>query len=114
MREEAQSDEGMAENLAKLQTLGLTRRQAEVAFWIARGKTNDDIAIILRTSRHTIPHHVGLILERLDLATRAEVMLRALETLGWLRWPVEPRSGTHRHRPVQARPIKKTQPSKKK
>jgi DNA-binding CsgD family transcriptional regulator len=42
-------------DLEGLEALGLTRRQAQVAFWIAQGKTNDDPAIILNTSRHTIP-----------------------------------------------------------
>jgi DNA-binding CsgD family transcriptional regulator len=81
-------------DLESLEALGLTRRQAEVAFWIAQGKANDDLAIILSTSRHTIPHHVEAILERLHLATRAEIMLRALETLGWLRWPTKRRRTT--------------------
>ena len=78
-------------DLEGLEALGLTRRQAEVAFWIAQGKTNDDLAIILNTSRHTIPHHVEAILGRLHLATRAEIMLCALEALGWLRWPAKRR-----------------------
>ena len=83
--------EPAARDLESLEALGLTRRQAEVAFWIAQGKTNDEVAIILATSRHTIPHHVEAILERLHLANRAEIMLWALETLGWLRWPAKRR-----------------------
>jgi len=78
-------------DLERLEALGLTRRQAEVAFWIAQGKTNDELAIILNTSLHTIPHHVEAILGRLHLATRAEIMLCALEALGWLRWPAKRR-----------------------
>jgi len=70
-------------DLERLEALGLTRRQAEVAFWIAQGKTNDDLAIILNTSPHTIPHHVEAILGRLHLTTRTEIMLCALEALGW-------------------------------
>jgi len=72
-------------DLESLEALGLTRRQAEVAFWIAQGKTNDELAIILNTSRHTIPHHVEAILGRLHLATRAGIMLCTLEALGWLK-----------------------------
>jgi DNA-binding CsgD family transcriptional regulator len=81
-------------DLERLEALGLTRRQAQVAFWIAQGKTNHDLAIILNTSRHTIPHHVEAILGRLNLATRAEIMLCALEALGWLRWPTKRRGRT--------------------
>ncbi len=78
-------------DLESLEALRLNRRQAEVAFWIAQGKANDDLAVILSTSRHTIPHHVEAILSRLHLATRAEIMLCALEKLGWLRWPTKRR-----------------------
>ena len=85
--------EPLLENIKSLEALGLTRRQAQVAFWIAQGKTNDELAIILNTSRHTIPHHVEAILGRLHLATRAEIMLCALEALGWLRWPAKRREG---------------------
>ena len=81
--------EPLLENIKSLKALGLTRRQAQVAFWIAQGKANDDLAIILGTSHHTIPHHVEAILARLHLATRAEIMLCVLETVGWLRWPAK-------------------------
>lgn len=80
--------EPLLEDIERLKALGLTRRQAEVAFWIAQGKANDDLAIILGASRHTIPHHVEAILARLHLATRSEIMLSVLEALGWLRWPM--------------------------
>ena len=93
-------------DLERLEALGLTRRQAEVAFWIALGKTNDDLAIILNTSRHTIPHHMEAILARLHLATRAEIMLRVLETLGWLRWPAKRRNG----RTIRPKRIEETWP----
>ena len=82
-------EEPLLQEIKSLEALGVTRRQAQVAFWIAQGKTNDDLAIILNTSQHTIPHHVEAILGRLHLETRAEIMLCALEALGWLRWPAK-------------------------
>ena len=85
----APGEEPLLKDIESLEVLGLTRRQAEVAFWIAQGKANDDLAIILGTSHHTIPHHVEAILARLHLATRAEIMLCVLETVGWLRWPAK-------------------------
>jgi DNA-binding CsgD family transcriptional regulator len=88
----APEEEPLLTDIESLKALGLTCRQAEVAFWIAQGKTNDDLAIILNTSHHTIPHHVEAILGRLHLATRAEIMLCVLETLGWLRWPAKQRN----------------------
>jgi DNA-binding CsgD family transcriptional regulator len=87
----APEEESLLQEIKSLEALGLTRRQAQVAFWIAQGKTNDDVAVILGTSRRTIPHHVEAILARLRLATRAEIILWALETLGWLRWPAKRR-----------------------
>ena len=95
----APEEEPLHERIEKLEALGLTHRQAEVAFWIAQGKTNDDLAIILSASHHTIPHHVEAILARLHLATRAEIMLSVLETLGWLRWPAKRRNGRTTDRP---------------
>ena len=95
----AVEQEPLPEDIESLEALGLTGRQAEVAFWIAQGKTNDDLAIILNTSHHTIPHHVEAILVRLHLATRAEIMLSVLETLGWLRWPAKRRNGHTTIRP---------------
>jgi len=91
----ALEQEPLPEDIENLEALGLTSRQAEVAFWIAQGKTNDALAVILQTSRHTIPHHVEAILARLQLASRAEIMLRVLETLGWLRWPQRPAKPTN-------------------
>jgi DNA-binding NarL/FixJ family response regulator len=87
----ALEEEPLLQEIKSLEALGLTRHQPQVAFWIAQGKTNDDLAIILNTSHHTIPHHVEAILARLHLATRAEITLWVLETLGWLRWPAKRR-----------------------
>jgi len=87
----APEEEPLLQDIKSLEALGLTRRQAQVAFWIAQRKANDDLAVILSMSRHTIPHHVEAILWRLHLATRGEIMLCVLETLGWLRWPTKRR-----------------------
>lgn len=50
--------------------LGLTRRQAEILHWIAEGKTNEEIALILGRSFHTVKNHVSQILLRLGVDTR--------------------------------------------
>lgn len=70
----------------RLTTLDLTARQAETLYWLAHGKSNGEIATILKVSGHTIRHHVESILARLGTQSRAEAMLQALETLGWLHW----------------------------
>lgn len=78
-------------DLKKLEVLGLTHRQAEIGFWIAQGKPNKELAIILGASERTVAHHIEAILVRLQVSTRSEIMLRALEALGWLRWPTKSR-----------------------
>lgn len=61
--------------------LGLTAREAEVLYWIAQGKSNPDISIILSTSVRTIHKHVENIFRKLGLKTRNAAALTALEVL---------------------------------
>ena len=74
-------------HLGKLQDAGLTARQAEVGFWIAHAKTDEEVAVILRASSRSIAYEVETILETLQLTSRIEIVLHVLETLCWLRWP---------------------------
>jgi DNA-binding CsgD family transcriptional regulator len=67
---------------AALQSLGLTSREAEVLFWIAQGKSNPQIAAILRNSPETVKKQVQSILERLGVDSRVNAALRAAEILG--------------------------------
>ncbi len=66
---------------AALLALGLTPRQAEVAYWVAQGKTNAEIALILDASPRTIDKHMERILERLGFENRAALIVRAGELL---------------------------------
>jgi DNA-binding response OmpR family regulator/DNA-binding CsgD family transcriptional regulator len=66
---------------AALLALGLTPRQAEVAYWVAQGKTNPEIGVILGASPRTIDKHMERILARLALEGRAALMLHAGEKL---------------------------------
>lgn len=66
---------------AALMALGLTTRQAEVAYWVAQGKTNPEIGIILDASPRTIDKHMERILERLGLENRVALLMRAGELL---------------------------------
>ncbi len=54
---------------------GLSARQREVLHWIAAGKTNVEIAIILGVSPHTIKNHVSAIFEKLGVENRRAAML---------------------------------------
>jgi DNA-binding CsgD family transcriptional regulator len=55
---------------AALESLGLTRRQAEVLAWLAQGKVNLEIAAILAISPHTVARHVEAVFEKLGVQTR--------------------------------------------
>lgn len=65
-----------------LEALGLTPREAEVLLWMAQGKGNADIAIILGCSHATVKKHALRIFEKLGVESRGAAMLVALEQLG--------------------------------
>ena len=56
---------------------GLTARQAEVLQLLAAGMTNSQIADELFLSPRTVENHVAALLDKLDVATRAEAADRA-------------------------------------
>lgn len=63
---------------ASLEPFGLTRREAEVLAWVAQGKTNPDIAVILNTSRRTVGKHLERIYQKLGVETRTAAAALAL------------------------------------
>ena len=64
-----------------LEALNLTPRQAEVLLWVAQGKSNPEIAIILGTARRTVQKHLEFIFARLGVESRTAAARRALEIL---------------------------------
>ncbi|HKS38527.1 MAG TPA: response regulator transcription factor [Verrucomicrobiae bacterium] len=64
-----------------LETLGLTPREAEVLLWVAQGKSNADIGIILGMSEGTAKKHLEHIFEKLGIESRNAATVRALEVL---------------------------------
>jgi DNA-binding CsgD family transcriptional regulator len=64
-----------------LQSLGLTEREAEVLLWVAQGKTNAEIALILGAAENTVKKHLQNIFEKLGLESRHAATIRALEVL---------------------------------
>jgi DNA-binding CsgD family transcriptional regulator len=61
--------------------LGLSRREAQVAGWLARGRTNSEIARILALKPRTVEKHVAHILDKLGVENRtaaAGVILQAI------------------------------------
>jgi DNA-binding response OmpR family regulator len=55
----------------RLQQATLTPRETEVLSWLAKGKTNRDIADILGMSHRTVNKHLEHIFEKLGVETRA-------------------------------------------
>jgi DNA-binding CsgD family transcriptional regulator len=61
-------------------SLKLTPREAEVLFWISRGKSNHDIGVILGAKTGTICKHVEHIFGKLNVENRTAAAVVALET----------------------------------
>jgi len=59
----------------------LSEREREVLQWIARGKANGEIAIILGISLHTVKRHVEKVLAKLGVESRHAAALSVLHTL---------------------------------
>jgi DNA-binding CsgD family transcriptional regulator len=63
--------------LKKLNSLGLGPRATEVLYWLAKGKTNGEIGIILGARPRTIEKHVEGILAKLGVENRMAAALLA-------------------------------------
>ena len=61
-----------------LESMGLTRREAEVSAWISEGKTNAEIAAILRIRPMTVKKHVERVLQKLGVENRTAAAARVL------------------------------------
>jgi DNA-binding CsgD family transcriptional regulator len=64
---------------AALGPLGLSRRQTEVLSWMAQGKTDREMSVILGISIRTIHHHVSYVLAKLSVETRLAAAAAAHE-----------------------------------
>jgi DNA-binding NarL/FixJ family response regulator len=62
--------------------LQLTQREAEVLLWIARGKSNRDVADILTLSPRTVNKHLEQIFNKLGVENRTSAAALAARTLG--------------------------------
>ena len=64
----------------------LTDRETQIVRLVLDGKSNDEIALALRTSRKTVEYHLSRLYERFGIMTRVELALRA-DHEGWLDMP---------------------------
>jgi DNA-binding CsgD family transcriptional regulator len=69
-------------SVESFELLGLSKREAEVLFWAAKGKENQEIAENLYISGSTVRKHLENIYLKLNVKTRAAAVVAALEKLG--------------------------------
>lgn len=72
-------EQGQTIDPRRLAPLGLTTREAEVLHWVAQGKTNPEIGMILSLSARTVQKHLERIFQKLGVETRTAAALRAHE-----------------------------------
>jgi DNA-binding NarL/FixJ family response regulator len=59
----------------------LTPREAEVLLWVAQGKSNSEIGMILGMAEKTVKVHLGHVFEKLGSDNRNAATIKALEVL---------------------------------
>ncbi len=60
-------------------SLSLTPRETDVMSWVAQGKTNNDIAIILDISAHTVDTHLRRAFKKLGTYNRTVAAVLAVQ-----------------------------------
>jgi DNA-binding NarL/FixJ family response regulator len=64
---------------ATMLAFGLTLRESEVLYWVAKGKTNRDIGDILGSSPATVKKHLERVYEKLGVETRTAAAAVAMQ-----------------------------------
>ena len=77
-REHAPSPRHVALDRSVLAGLGLTARESEVLKWVAAGKTDRDIALLLQCSPRTVHKHLQRVYTKLGVETRTAAVMRVL------------------------------------
>ena len=55
-------------------TGGLSAREAEIMQWVSKGKTNQEVGLILQISLYTVKNHLHRIFGKLDVFNRAQAV----------------------------------------
>jgi DNA-binding CsgD family transcriptional regulator len=79
---ETTQSHGRSFSVELARSLGLTKREAEVLWSIAKDKSNSDIALSLECSLSTVKKHLEHIYEKLEVQTRTAAVMTALIRLG--------------------------------
>ena len=69
------------DTLVALEEKGLTPREVEVLEWVARGKTNNEIGLILAISPRTASKHLEHIYTKLGVESRTAAVVQFLELI---------------------------------
>lgn len=62
-----------------MELLWLTDRQKQIVYWVAEGKTDDEIATILGISKNTVGRHQEKIREKLDVRNKIEMLRKVIQ-----------------------------------
>jgi DNA-binding CsgD family transcriptional regulator len=81
------AEERILSLLSSLELIGLSKREAEVLFWIIKGKDNRAIALEMRINYSTVRKHLENIYFKLEVQSRTEAIATALEKVGCLSSP---------------------------
>jgi len=79
----SEADDARAEEVLRTQ-LSLSRREAQVLYWLSNGKTNWEIATILGIKPRTIDKHLEQIYRKLQVQNRTAAARAAASVLGSL------------------------------
>jgi len=61
-----------------LKPIGLTQRESEVLAWVAEGKSNNDVGLILGIRSVTVKKHLEHIFEKMGVETRTAAVAFAI------------------------------------
>lgn len=54
----------------------LTDREVEALTWVAKGKSSNDIAVLMNVSERTVNFHINNVIRKLGVATRVQAAIR--------------------------------------
>jgi DNA-binding CsgD family transcriptional regulator/DNA-binding transcriptional MerR regulator len=67
-----------------LQMMGLTKREAEVLFWLAKDQSTNEVAQLLGISDRTVKKHLENVYEKFDVKSRLAAVMYVFQHLGIL------------------------------
>jgi DNA-binding CsgD family transcriptional regulator len=78
-------DEQVEDGRPARAVVDLSPREQEVADWVGQGKSNEEIAIILGISAHTVKNHLDKIFRKLGVENRcaAAVAVQRYHSAEW-------------------------------